>query len=339
MINTALIGYGSAAQTFHLPLIRSCPDLCLTALVSRQSGLAFNGITQYPDTSALLADADIRLAVITTPNHTHYPIAKQCLEAGKHVVLEKPMTLTRQDAQNLFDIARERNLILSVFHNRRLDGDYLTVKKLLQEKRLGDIRTARMHWDRYRPVVRARWREDGSPGSGIWYDLAPHLLDQTLQLFGMPEAVSACIRPIRPQSHSPDYAHVQLHYPEREILLHTSPYHAAPTPRFILEGEYATFVKYGLDPQETQLKNGMTPQDPTFGTEAPEHYGTLHHPDGTQEKIPTARGRFADYYPNVAAAIRDNAPLAVQPHEAIAVMQLLEYAQRSAQENRTLFIE
>lgn len=338
MIRTALIGYGSAAQTFHHPLIRTCPDLHLAALVSRKSGLNLNGITQYPDTQSLLADADIELAVITTSNDTHYPIARQCLEAGKHIVLEKPMTLTHAQAQDLFQRAQTRGLTLSVFHNRRLDGDYLTVKKILQDNRLGVIRSAHMHWSRYRPDIRARWREDGSAGSGIWYDLGPHLLDQALQLFGMPEAISARIRPLRPGSQSPDYAHIQLHYPEREIHLHTSPYRTAPNARFILEGERATFIKHGLDPQESQLKQGLTPNDPAFGEELPEHYGTLHHPDGTAETIPTERGRFGDYYANLAAALRGTAALAVQAHEALAVMQLLEYAQRSAQEHRTLFI-
>lgn len=335
MIKTALIGYGSAAQTFHRPFINAASGLRLDAIVSSKPGLP---AASYADTQSLLENADIELAVITTPNHTHYPLAKQCLLAGKHVVLEKPMTLTHAEGEELYALARANGVLLTVYHNRRLDGDYLTVQKLLRDKRLGTIRTFRSHWDRYRPAIRQRWREDGSPGSGIWYDLAPHMLDQTLQLFGMPEALEARIRALRPGSRSPDYAHVQLHYPECEIILHTSPYSAAPTARYVIEGDAATFVKYGLDPQEAQLKSGMNPQDPAFGKEAPEQYGILYHGDGTQETIPTERGRFSDYYTNLAAAIRGETAPAIRETEALAVMRLLELATDSAAQGKTLQI-
>lgn len=335
MIKTAVIGYGAAAQTFHIPFITTTPDMRLAAVVSRRQGIELPA-EQYADTQTLLASADIDLAVITTPNDTHYPLAKQCLEAGKHVVLEKPMTLTLAEAEDLFATAAARNVHLSVFHNRRLDGDYLTVRKLIREGRLGAIRTYRAHWDRYRPEVRQRWREDGSAGSGIWYDLAPHLIDQALLLFGRPQAVSAHIRALRPGGASADYAHAQLHYADKEIILHTSPYSAAPCARFTVEGERATYVKHGLDPQEAQLKSGINPQDPAFGAEAAEYYGKIHHADGRAETVPTERGRFGDYYANVAAAIRGENPPAVRPEEALAVMRVLLLAQESAAQGKTL---
>lgn len=337
MIRTALIGYGAAAQTFHHPLIAACAGLQLAAIVSRSQ--SFADIPVYRDTDSLLGEADITLAVISTPNDSHYPLAKQCLMAKKHVVLEKPMALSLQEAQELFAIARENGVLLSVFHNRRLDGDFLTIQQLIASKRLGDIRTFRSHWDRYRPEVRQRWREDGRAGSGIWYDLAPHLIDQVLLLFGMPESLTATIRAIRPQSKSPDYAHVALHYADKEILLHTSPYTCAPNPRFIIEGDAGNFRKYGLDGQEAQLKAGMHPHDAAFGIEDPAHFGTLYHPDGKTETIATQRGRFTDYYANVTAAIYGASELAVKPTEALDVLRVMLLAQESAAQGKTLYLQ
>lgn len=336
MIRTALIGYGAAAQTFHHPLIAACADLQLAAIVSRSQ--SFADIPVYRDTDSLLGEADITLAVISTPNDSHYPIAKQCLIAKKHVVLEKPVALTLQEAQELFAIAQANGVLLSIFHNRRLDGDFLTVQQLIVGKRLGNIHTFRSHWDRFRPEVRQRWREDGRAGSGIWYDLAPHLIDQALLLFGMPEALTATIRAIRPHSPSSDYAHVALHYADKEILLHTSPYTCAPTPRFIIEGDGGNFRKYGLDGQEMQLKAGMHPHDEAFGLDDPAHFGTLYHPDGKQETIATVRGRFTDYYANVAEAVRGESALAVKAQEALDVMRVMLLAQESAVQGKRLFL-
>lgn len=201
MLHVAVIGHGMAAQTFHHPLIHACPETQLAAIVSSKESLDI-AVKHYRDTATMLADNSIDLVVITSPNDTHFSLAKQCLEAGKHVVLEKPMTITLAEAQDLFTIADKAQRLLSVFHNRRLDGDFLTVQKLLREEKLGTIRTLRSQWDRYRPEVRNRWRENAGVGSGIWYDLAPHMLDQALILFGKPQAITATIRPIRPGSQS-----------------------------------------------------------------------------------------------------------------------------------------
>lgn len=339
MIRVAIIGYGMSARTFHLPFVTRHPAYRLTGIVSRQSDLDFSPYPharRYPDTDALLAADDCDLVIITTPNTLHYPQARQCLEAGKHVVLEKPMTITLAEAEALVALAARQQRHLSVYHNCRLNGDFLTVKKLLADKRLGHIRTYRTHWDRFRPVVRDRWRENAGPGSGIWYDLGPHMIDQALLLFGLPAAVSAHIRALRPGSASDDYAHVQLHYPEHEVILHTAPYGCAPTPRFILEGDGGNYRKYGLDPQEAQLKGGMNPYDPAFGIEDPAQYGILYLPDGSQETVATERSRFIDYYDNLAAAIRGEAPLAVRPEEALAVMRVLLLTHDSARQGKTL---
>ena len=211
MINIAIIGCGMSAHTFHLPLIAANPAYRLTALVSsrEQPDLA---IPRYADAGTMLAESDAELVIITAPNSVHYELAAECLAAGRHVVLEKPMVNTFAEGQALIRLAAENSRLLSVFHNRRWDGDFLTLKQLLADDVLGAPRLLISRWDRYRPHVRDRWRENPGAGAGIWYDLGAHLLDQALNLFGLPQAVTGHCRALRPGSQTVDYAHVQLHY-------------------------------------------------------------------------------------------------------------------------------
>lgn len=201
MINTAIIGCGMSARTFHLPLIAANPAYCLTALVSsrEQPDLA---IPRYADAGTMLAESNAELVIITAPNSVHYDLAAECLAAGRHVVLEKPMVNTFAEGQALIRLAAENRRLLSVFHNRRWDSDYLTLRQLLTDGVLGAPRLLISRWDRYRPQVRDRWRENPGAGAGVWYDLGAHLLDQTLDLFGLPQAVTghcrACVPVARP---------------------------------------------------------------------------------------------------------------------------------------------
>ena len=334
MINTAIIGCGMSARTFHLPLIAANPAYRLTALVSskEQPGIP---VPRYPDAATMLAESDAELVIITAPNTVHYSLAAQCLAAGRHVVLEKPMVNTFAEGQALIRLAAENSRLLSVFHNRRWDGDFLTLKQLLADGVLGAPRLLISRWDRYRPHVRDRWRENPGAGAGIWYDLGAHLLDQALDLFGLPQAVTGHCRALRPGSQTVDYAHVQLHYATHEVILHTAPYCNAPVARFHLEGECATYIKYGLDPQEAQLKAGMHPDDPAYGTEPTDQHGTLYTEDGSR-RIESRRGNFPAYYDNIAAAIRGGAPLIVTAEQALCVIYLTELAQQSSDEGRRL---
>ena len=334
MINTAIIGCGMSARTFHLPLVAANPAYRLNALVSGREQPDIP-IPRYPDAATMLAESDAELVIITAPNAVHYDLAAQCLAAGRHVVLEKPMVNTFAEGQALIRLAAENRRLLSVFHNRRWDGDYLTLKRLLANDALGAPRLLISRWDRYRPHVRDRWRENPGAGAGIWYDLGAHLLDQALDLFGLPQAVTGHCRALRPGSRTVDYAHVQLHYAAHEVELHTSPYCSAPVTRFHLEGETATYVKYGLDPQEAQLKAGMTPVNPAYGTDAAAPQGILYREDGNR-RIETLRGDFPAYYANIAAAIRGEAPLMVTAEQALHVIYLTELAQQSSDEGRRL---
>ena len=334
MINTAIIGCGMSARTFHLPLIAANPAYRVTALVSsrEQPDLA---IPRYADAATMLAESDAELVIITAPNSVHYDLAAECLAAGRHVVLEKPMVNTFAEGQALIRLAAENRRLLSVFHNRRWDSDYLTLKQLLADGVLGAPRLLISRWDRYRPQVRDRWRENPGAGAGVWYDLGAHLLDQALDLFGLPQAVTGHCRALRPGSQTVDYAHVQLHYATHEVVLHTAPYCNAPVARFHLEGECATYVKYGLDPQEAQLKAGMHPADPAYGVEPAEQHGTLYT-ENDSRSITTLHGKFPAYYANIAAAIRGEAPLTVTAEQALHVIYLTELAQQSSDEGRRL---
>lgn len=348
MIRVGIVGYGMAAQVFHIPLLLDNPAFDIRAVVSSQTEAVQSALPQalvFDDLERMLAEVELDLVVITTPNHLHYPQAKQCLEADLAVVLEKPMTTDLADAERLKALCEARHGFLRVYHNRRFDGDFLTVQKLIQSGQLGSVKLFQSHWDRFRPVVRDRWRESAINGAGIWFDLAPHLLDQALRLFGMPKALSARLSILRDGGQSDDYAHVLLHYDTHEVILHTSPFQAAPNPRFTVQGSAGTFVKYGLDLQEAQLKAGFRPSAPDFGLDDKALYGTLYRDNQAPEIIPTERGQFGTFYSQLADALtahRQNKPLLnntlASLDDAINVMRLLTLAQQSALEGKTLFL-
>ncbi|MBY0345324.1 MAG: oxidoreductase, partial [Neisseriaceae bacterium] len=264
VIHVALIGYGYAGKTFHAPLILACKALELSVIVSRQGKKILAEQQNMPssvrilsDVQALWQDDSIDLVVIATPNDTHYPLAQAALMAGKHVVIDKPFTLTLTEAQALNQQAISANLTLSVFHNRRWDGDFLTLQTLVRQQTLGDIVSIRSYFDRFRPQVRPRWREQAQTGSGLWYDLGPHLLDQAIELLGMPRAIFADLAILRTDGVAVDYFEVILYYKTARVVLHASALAAAPAPRFTVHGKQGSWVKWGLDLQENQLKNGL----------------------------------------------------------------------------------
>lgn len=339
MFNIGVIGYGMSAQTFHIPLIHHEPQLRLAAIASSKTDLALApDVRLYHNPEALIADPELDAVVITAPNDVHAPLAQAALNQGKHVVLEKPMVTCLADGQRLLALAQAQKKQLAVFHNRRFDDDFLSVAKLLADGVLGEVKTFHSHWDRFRPNVRARWREQAGAGAGIWFDLGPHLLDQALALFGLPQAVTARLSILRARGQSDDYAHVQLHYPAREVILSTSPFNNAPTLRFRAEGSLATFQIYGLDPQEAQLKAGLTPADARYGWRSASDYGVLYRDNQAPEILPCARGDFTRFYANFAASIAGDASLLIPADAALAVMQVLEAAIASSAQGKTLEI-
>nr|WP_249338814.1 oxidoreductase [Vibrio cholerae] len=271
-LKVGVIGYGYSAKTFHLPFIDTLESLTLSAISSSQQQVVqedWPQIAYFDSAQLLITESDVDLVIITAPNDVHFPLAKLALEHGKHVIVEKPFVTQIEQGRTLIELARQQGLLLSVFHNRRWDGDFLTVKKLIEQGQLGDVKVFESHFDRYRPVVRQRWREQAQEGGGILFDLAPHLLDQALVLFGLPQSLSADCRMMRPDATTLDYFDLQLYYPQHVVRLHANLYSPEPNVRYQVLGSLGKYVKYGLDPQEDRLKVGERPTHPLWCRKCP----------------------------------------------------------------------
>jgi scyllo-inositol 2-dehydrogenase (NADP+) len=329
LIRVALIGYGLAGETFHAPLLTADPAFQLRLIVTRRAEAVARGGTGagvVADPAQVFTDPDVDLVVIATPNNTHASLAERALAAGKHVVVDKPFTVTSAEATHLIALAERQHLCLSVFHSRRWDGDFLTVQKLLAEERLGRLYTFESHYDRFRPEVRARWKEEGDPGAGTLYDLGAHIIDQALTLFGMPASVLADLGRQRPGARSTDYVHLSLSYGELRVLLHSGSVVSGPWPRFVLQGDKGSYHKRGMDPQEDQLMAGLRPGHPDFGREPEERHGEL----SSGERVPTLAGRYHAFYQALAQALTGGGPPPVTAESAASVIRVIEAAEQSA---------
>lgn len=339
-IRVGLIGYGYASKTFHAPLIDGTPGMTLAAVSSsdeRKVKADWPTAAVVADHHQLFSDPSLDLIVIPTPNDTHYPLAKAALEAGKHVVVDKPFTVTLSQARELETLARRCGRLISVFHNRRWDSDFLTVKSLINDGTLGEVSYFESHFDRYRPEVRNRWREQGGPGSGIWYDLGPHLLDQAITLFGLPVSLAVDLAQLRPGAHTTDYFHAVLAYPQRRVILHSTVLAAAETPRYIVHGSRGSYIKYGVDPQEARLKNGERLPQEDWGYDMRD--GVLTRVDGDDSREDswlTVPGNYPAYYAGIRDALTGNGENPVPVSQAIVVMELLEMGLESARHRATL---
>lgn len=339
MIDVGLIGYGLAGASFHAPLIGAVPGLRLASVVtSRAAAVArdWPEAKAVADAETLFGDPDIGLVVIATPDHLHAPLAKAALEAGKPVVIDKPFVTDPADGAALIALAAAEGLMLSAFHNRRWDADFLTARALVDAGTLGDIALAELRWDRFRPAIKPGWRE--TAGAGLLNDLGPHLLDQALQLFGMPEALTADLATQRAAATTEDYFELTLHYGARRVIVSAATLLAAPRPRFALHGTGGSFIKYGIDPQEAVLRAGLPPTTPGFGEDVPEAYGTLTDADGVARAVPSERGDWRGYYEGVVAAITTGAPAPVPAAEALTVMRLIALARESAAGGRRVAV-
>ncbi|MNS84292.1 putative oxidoreductase YdgJ [compost metagenome] len=294
-------------------------------------------MTVVSDPQALFNDPSIDLIVIPTPNDTHFPLAQQAMAAGKHVVVDKPFTVTLSQAQQLEQQAQQSGKLLSVFHNRRWDSDFLTLKALLKEGALGEVVYFESHFDRFRPEVRQRWRELGGAGSGIWYDLGPHLIDQALQLFGKPETLFVDLGELRPGAQSVDYFHAILNYGKRRVVLHGTVLAAAETARYIVHGTQGSFIKFGLDPQEDRLKAGERLPQADWGYDMRDGVVTLSR-DGVLAEKPllSIPGNYPAYYAAVRDAINGEGENPVTAADAIKVMEMIELGIESAKQQKAL---
>lgn len=346
-IRTALVSFGISSRTFHAPFLTTMPGYSLDAVVERNSDLAagkYPGIRTYRSLEALLAEDDIELVVITAPNDTHHPYAKACLEAGKHVVVEKPFTIRSSEALELCRLSERKGRICSVYHNRRYVADFLTMRDILQQGMLGELHTFTAHYDRYRPDPRTYgfWREFPEPGAGVLYDLGSHLIDQSLVLFGAPRAVLADIRRQKPYSQVDDYFDIQLDYGFLRVTLHSSMLVREMGPRYQLHGTRGSFLKYGEDPQEDRLKAGELPIGDDWCREDEASHGLLHtelEGEIVRRKWPSKKGDFRLYYRNLHRAIRHGEPLRETPQHGHNVVRMIELAFESSEKRAWVDVE
>src|SRR5271156_6872538 len=350
-IRVGLIGFGFAGRVFQSHVIEAVEGLELAAIVQRsgsEAATAFPHAQVVPSVEALLEDTSIQLIVVATPNASHLPIARQCLLADRDVVIDKPFALTSGEAAELIQLARERHRLLSVYQNRRWDGDFLTVRKLVDGDRLGRLVKFESHYDRYRLAPRLHvWRDDGSPGGGVLIDLGANLVDQALVLFGVPQSVWASGRVEREGGRVDDAFDLHLHYPASlgesasglGVWLRATCLARAQGPRFTLNGTLGTFRKFGLDPQEAHLQAGDIFSSKPWGVEGPEHWGTLTVDEGGEPvstRIPTEAGDYRGFYINIRDAIHGNAALEVTPLQAWRTMRVLEMAIESSRTGNTI---
>lgn len=342
-VKTALIGFGSAGRIYNAPIIKSVSGYTIEKILTSSSENIRAAQKDFPQASVvqdydeILQDENIDLVVILTPNHLHYTHAKKALLHGKHVVVEKPVTSTVREAEELIHLAREKNLVLSVNHNRRWDSDFVTVQKLTKEQRLGEIVEYEAHFDRFRHEVKNSWKENKEyPGTGILYDLGSHLIDQALTLFGLPDEIFADIRMQRKEAKVPDSFEILLFYPGLKVTLKAGMLVKEKGPTFSIFGTRGTFLKYGADVQEEALKKGLNPADnPDWGTEPEETWGKLNTLD-EDKKIKSLKGDYRRLYENVYKAILDQEPLLVNAEQARDVIKVIELACQSNAAKRVI---
>jgi predicted dehydrogenase len=360
-IRVGVVGFGLAGRIFHAAVIDETEGMEVAAIVQRsgdEAAAAYPSARINRSLDEMLEDSSITLCVVATPNEAHRSLAEQCLRAGRNVVVDKPLALSSADAKALADLASERGLILSAYHNRRWDGDFRTVRSILEGGRLGQPLHLVSHFDRYRLQPRLEtWRESGKAGGGILFDLGPHLIDQALALFGDPVSLWADVRRSRDHSVVDDSFDIFLTYdgvpgaapdPRRaagmdlrglRVWLCATLAAASAGARFTLHGTLGSYEKWGLDPQENALKAGQTFASPGFGSEPPNAWGVLTLPNSPPEPVPTMRGDYRGYYENVRDAILGRAPLQVTVRDAWCVARLIELARESSSSGCTIPVD
>ena len=358
-IGVGIVGFGLGGRVFHAPFVNAVSGLRLAAILQRkgdEAARAYPAAQIVRSLDEMLANKAIELVVVTTPNATHFDLAKQALEAGKHVVIDKPFAATSEEALAIGRLAKSKGRLAVPFHNRRWDGDFLTVKKLIAEQALGRLVTFESHFDRFRPTPRGGiWQEAEDPANGMLFDLGPHLVDQVLGLFGSPDSITASVRSDRDGSAIEDAFDITLSYPGangKGLLAHcrTSYLACDNSPRFLLHGTKGSFRKHGLDPQEPALVGGA--KLPKLGSpdvwlqENESAWGALTiapNPAAPEKlvetKVKTELGDYRGFYANVRDAILGVAPLALTAEDGYRVIRLLELARQSSADGRTLKVE
>lgn len=343
-IKVGLIGFGMAGRVFHAPLIDHVEGLELSTIRETKADNIAIIKERYPKanivdaTSTILEDRNIDLVIIAAPNKFHYSLAKQALMAGKHVVVDKPFTVTSAESKKLIDLAKLHNKVISIYQNRRWDSDFLTVNKVIESGKLGRLAEYEAYYARFRNEIKPNsWKEEGDSGTGLLYDLGSHLIDQALVLFGKPKGITADMRVQRDNSNIIDHFHLMLDYGALKVTLRSGMLIKEPLPKYTLLGTNGTFVKYGADVQENDLNEAKIPlADPDWGKEPKEIWGALNTVNNDRVIIESEKGNYAAYYANVYEAIVGKSDLMVKPEQAMDTIKLIEAAIQSNAEKRTV---
>ncbi len=342
-INTALCSFGMSGWVFHAPFLHVHPGFNLYGVWERTKDLAkekYPAVKTFRSLEALLADPAVELVIVNTPSVTHYEFARETILAGKHLIVEKPFTATAAQAAELIALAKKKNVRLSVYQNRRYDSDYRTVKKILEEGWLGQIVDAEIHYDRYAPELSYKTHKEApTPAVGCLYDLGSHLIDQVLQLFGMPLALFADITINRPGSKVDDYFDLKLFYPRHRVTLKSSYFVREALPGYIFHGTIGSFIKSKTDVQETALLESKVPGGSEWGIEPASNDGLLHTEKNgklIREQIPSLKGNYGDYFEGMYRAIRENGPVPVSGEDGMKVIQVIEAAFKSNKEKKVI---
>jgi predicted dehydrogenase len=342
-IVTALCSFGMSGQVFHGPSLKVLPQFKIHKILERNLRISerhYPQATIVKDFDEILRDPSIELIIVNTPDYLHFDMAKKAMEAGKHIVVEKPFVKESDDAVKLIDIAKRNNVLMTVYQNRRFDGGFLTVQYVLENKLLGRLVEFECHYDRYRNFIQeGSWKEDGDERTGVLFNLGSHVVDQALVLFGKPAAVTAHLSVLRTGGRTTDQFTIRLHYQGFDATLRCSYLVREMGPQFIIHGTEGSFVKMGTDPQEEMLKIHRLPDEPGWGKEPRSDWGKLNtslqglHYEGNLETIP---GNYSHFYLNLYDAIRNGAPLMVKPEEALMTIRVLETCLASNRERRTI---
>lgn len=345
-INTALCSFGMSGLLFHSPFLSTNERFNFYAVWERTKSLAqakYPSVKIFRSYEELLNDNNIELVIVNTPNYTHYDLAKKALLAGKHVIIEKPFVVSSIEGAELISIAEKKNLILSVYHNRRYDSDFKTVKSVVEQKLLGDLSEVEIHYDRYVTELSYKvHKETPGPGRGVLYDLGAHLIDQALQLFGLPDELFADIRIIRPISKVDDYFELIFYYKDLRVKLKSSYLVREPLPGYILHGSLGSFIKPKTNIQEIALMAGQLPEENNWGIEPDSERGLLHTEiDGqvVRKYIESEKGNYAEYFNQIYRAIRENASVPVSANDALNVIKIIELAFQSSNSKKAVSVK
>lgn len=340
--HVGMIGWGLAGRYFHAPFVQAVAGLQLTAVATSRDidPTLFPGVAREASAEALIARPDIDLVIIASPNRLHLAQATAVLQAGKHVIIEKPVTETAAEWYHLIQLAQTQNRLLVPFQNRRWDGDFQTVRQLVHSGQLGNIHYYASHWPKYRPTVpqRATWKSIPDPTSGLLYDLGPHLIDQALVLFGVPHTVFARVAQNRPGSPSDDFLHLELRYRSGLVaVLQVDELNPFVPARYEVRGALGAFRKYGLDPQEPALVDGAFPQGDDWGQEPESDWGILVQ-NGVETAVPTLPGDYRPFYQSVASAMAGSGPGPIPPEEILPQLNIIAAARESTYSGQAVSI-